>query len=87
MLLKKRTIPEIAALGPLHIEVTNRDHVRTREPSSFAQHLTSAWSRCLAWWMGRQIRLMLRSLDDRMLADIGLRRSDMDAVLYNLKQC
>jgi hypothetical protein len=55
MLLKKRTIPEIAALGPLHIEVTNSDHVRTREPSSFAQHLTSAWSRCLAWWMGRQI--------------------------------
>jgi uncharacterized protein YjiS (DUF1127 family) len=29
---------------------------------------------------------MLRSLDDRMLADIGLHWSDMDAVLYNLKQ-
>jgi uncharacterized protein YjiS (DUF1127 family) len=52
----------------------------------FAYWLTSAWSRYLAWRLRGQTRRTLRSLDDRILADIGLKRSEIDAVFCDLEQ-
>ncbi len=55
-------------------------------PSAEAYWLTSAWSRYLAWRLRGQTRRTLRSLDDRILADIGLKRSEIDAVFCDLEQ-
>ena len=79
-------MPEIATLGRGHVEARNRDHDRAPVGRFFAHCLTSAWSHCLAWRLRRQTHRTLRSLDDRILADIGLKRSEIDAVFYDLKQ-
>jgi len=59
---------------------------RAKVGKTLAQHLASAWSSCLAWRMRRQTRLILGALDDRLLTDIGLRRSEIDNVLSELEQ-
>jgi uncharacterized protein YjiS (DUF1127 family) len=76
-----RTMSEAATLGPVHLELTNLNYARGPAGRRFAQPVMAAWSRCLAWWMRRQTRLALRSLDERTLADIGLKRSEIDAAL------
>ena len=80
-----RAMPEIATLARVQVEARNRHHARA-PVGTFAHSLTSAWSRWLAWRLRRQTRPTLLSLDDRILADIGLERSEIDAVFYNLKQ-
>jgi len=45
------------------------------------RHVTAVWSRLTAWKMRRATRIILRSLDDRILDDIGLPRSEIDTVL------
>jgi uncharacterized protein YjiS (DUF1127 family) len=44
-------------------------------------YVLAVWSRLLAWQMRRATQLLLNSLDDRTLADIGLQRSEIDRVL------
>ena len=74
MFSEKRTIPEIAALGPLHIEVTNRDHVADAR-AKFVRPTSDVRLDSLPYLVDApaHTRLMLRSLDDRMLANIGLK--------------
>lgn len=50
-----------------------------------ARHVSAAWSRLVAWKMRRATRVILQSLDDRILKDIGLERSDIDEVLRDLQ--
>src|SRR5262245_3766314 len=44
-------------------------------PAAVMRHLTAVWSRLAAWKMRRATRIVLSSLDDRTLRDIGLQRS------------
>ena len=48
--------------------------------SAAMQHVTAVWSRLAAWKMHRATRTILSSLDDRILHDIGVRRSEIDRV-------
>jgi len=50
-------------------------------PSAVMRHVSAVWSRLAAWKMRRATRIILCSLDDRILNDIGLARSEIDAVL------
>ena len=44
----------------------------------------SAWLRCLAWQGRCATRKILGSLDDRILHDIGLHRSEIESVVQEL---
>ena len=44
----------------------------------------AAWLRCLAWQGRRATRKILGSLDDRILHDIGLHRSEIESVVQEL---
>jgi uncharacterized protein YjiS (DUF1127 family) len=44
------------------------------------RHVNAVWSRLAAWKMRRATRIILASLDDRILRDIGLQRSEVDVV-------
>jgi|GEM_PF-4591734 len=50
-------------------------------PGAIMRHVTAVWSRLTAWKMRRATRIVLCSLDDRILNDIGLPRSEIDTVL------
>jgi len=45
----------------------------------------AAWLRCLAWQSRRATRKILGSLDDRVLHDIGLYRSEIDSVVQDME--
>ena len=49
-------------------------------------YVVAIWSRFLGWQMRRATRLLLMSLDDRTLADIGVRRDEIDTVLREIEQ-
>jgi uncharacterized protein YjiS (DUF1127 family) len=51
-----------------------------------AQYVMAVWSRLVAWKMRRATRTILCSLDDHILQDIGLKRSEIDRVLSDLQQ-
>ena len=53
-------------------------------PRAFMSHVTTVWNRLAAWRMRRATRLLLSSLDDRILKDIGLQCSEIDGVLHDL---
>jgi uncharacterized protein YjiS (DUF1127 family) len=55
-------------------------------PSAFMSHVTTVWKRFSAWKMRRATRTILSSLDDRILKDIGLQRSEINAVLFDLHE-
>ncbi len=57
---------------------------RAKAPNSVVRHVTAVWSRLAAWKMRRATRIILSSLDDRTLKDIGLQRSEIDVVLRNV---
>jgi uncharacterized protein YjiS (DUF1127 family) len=48
-------------------------------------HLATAWSQYMAWRARRATKLLLKSLDDRTLADIGVLRSGIDAVVRDIE--
>ena len=49
-----------------------------------ARAMGAAWLRCLAWQSRRATRKILGSLDDRILHDIGLHRSEIEAVVQDI---
>lgn len=53
--------------------------------TSLGFYVVAVWARFLQWQMRRATRLLLNSLDDRTLADIGVKRSDIDVVLRDLE--
>jgi uncharacterized protein YjiS (DUF1127 family) len=57
---------------------------RTRPEQALGRYLAAVWARYLAWHMRRTTRILLNSLDDRTLRDIGVRRSEIDAVLADI---
>ena len=59
---------------------------RTKSAQAVSHYVAAVWSRFLAWQMRRTTRLLLSSLDDRTLADIGLRRGEINAVLRDMEQ-
>ena len=58
---------------------------RTRTAQAVSAYVTAVWSRFVAWQLRRTTRLLLNSLDDRTLADIGLRRGDVDIALRDIE--
>ena len=52
--------------------------------SSFVRVVGAAWLRLLAWQSRRATRKILGSLDDRILHDIGLHRSEIESVLHDI---
>jgi len=63
------------------------NHARPRAAKAsaeFMHHITTAWSRLVACKMRRARRIVLCSLDDRTLKDIGMQRSEIDVVLRDL---
>ena len=59
---------------------------RTRHTQALNQYVMAVWTRFLAWQSRRATRLLLDSLDDRTLADIGVRRSEINIVLRDLER-
>jgi len=57
---------------------------QAKAPVPVVQHVIAVWSRLTAWKMRRATRIVLSSLDDRTLKDIGLPRSEIDAVLHDV---
>ena len=53
-------------------------------PGAVMRHVTAVWSRLATWKMRRATRIVLSSLDDRILRDIGIQRSEIDAVLRDV---
>ena len=54
--------------------------------SAAMRHVTAVWSRLAAWKMRRATRIILSSLDDRILQDIGLQRCEIDRVLTDMQR-
>ena len=59
---------------------------RTRPAQAVNQYVMAVWSRFLARQRHRATRLLLSSLDDRALADIGVRRGEVDIVLRDIER-
>src|SRR5262245_275411 len=53
-------------------------------PGAMMRHVTAVWSRLIAWKMRRATRIILCSLEDRILNDIGLPRSEIDTVVRDV---
>jgi uncharacterized protein YjiS (DUF1127 family) len=73
------------ALCARMIELVDRAE-RTKAPGALTRYVTAAWSRLVAWRMRRATRVILSSLDDHILKDIGLDRGDIDQVLGDLQR-
>jgi uncharacterized protein YjiS (DUF1127 family) len=53
---------------------------------ALSQYLGVAWSHYATWRASRKTRDALNSLDDRMLADIGVTRGGIDAVVRDIER-
>jgi uncharacterized protein YjiS (DUF1127 family) len=73
------------ALCARMIELVDRAE-RTKAPGALSRYMAAAWSRLAARRMRRATRIILSSLDDHILKDIGLERSDIDRVLGDLQR-
>lgn len=49
-------------------------------------HLGAAWTRFMVWRARRATKLLLQSLDDHTLADIGVARGGIDAVVRDIER-
>ena len=58
---------------------------RTKPAQAVNAYATAVWSRFVAWQMRRATRTILSALDDRTLADLGVRRSDIDGLLRDIE--
>lgn len=70
------------------VVVGNSSSIRSKPakaPHQVTRHVTAVWSRLTAWKMRRATRTILASLDDRILKDIGLQRSEVDVVLRDVR--
>ena len=52
---------------------------------TLADTVGAAWLRLLAWQSRRATKKILGSLDDRILHDIGLHRSEIESVVHDLE--
>ena len=50
------------------------------------EHLAMTFSHYMAWRARRATKLLLKSLDDRTLADIGVLRIGIDAVVRDIER-
>jgi uncharacterized protein YjiS (DUF1127 family) len=48
-------------------------------------HVIAMWQQYLTWRARRATKLLLKSLDDRTLADIGVSRTGIDAVVRDIE--
>jgi uncharacterized protein YjiS (DUF1127 family) len=58
---------------------------RKRSTKAVGRYLTAVWSRFLRWQARRTTRMLLSSLDDRTLHDIGLQRSAISKLLSDIE--
>jgi uncharacterized protein YjiS (DUF1127 family) len=54
--------------------------------TTVSYYLGAAWSRYTGWKAGRDTRHALNSLDDRALADIGVSRGGIEAVVRDIER-
>lgn len=59
---------------------------RTRSAQEVRKYVQAVWSRLLAWHLRRTSRQILNALDDRTLADIGLRRGEIETLLREMNE-
>jgi uncharacterized protein YjiS (DUF1127 family) len=76
--------PLDAALGRL-LKLVDRAS-RTKPTQALSEYVMAVWSRFLTWQTRRATRLLLNSLDDRTLADIGVPRDGINAVLRDIER-
>ena len=72
-----------ASLGRLLRPVDRANRSRSGRPSN--AYARAVWSRFLTWKMRRATRLVLGSLDDRTLADIGVRRDEINILVREIE--
>jgi len=58
------------------------DTTRTASPAGICGGLFNVFSRLVAWNEARRTRKILSTLSDRELEDIGLTRSDIEALKF-----
>lgn len=58
---------------------------RTKPAQAVNAYATVVWSRFAAWHMRRATRTILSAFDDRTLADLGVRRGDIDGLLRDIE--
>jgi uncharacterized protein YjiS (DUF1127 family) len=68
------------ALCARMIELVDRAE-QTKAPGALTRYVAATWSRLVAWRLRRATRIILSSLDDHILRDIGLERSEIDTFL------
>jgi uncharacterized protein YjiS (DUF1127 family) len=51
-----------------------------------SHYFGAAWTRYVGWKAGRDTRHALNALDDRMLADIGVSRGGIEAVVSDIER-
>src|SRR5262249_2963746 len=72
-------IPQFDAVWARMLELIDRARVSGAGPQD-----ASLWHRYITWQRGRATRIVLHSLDDRILRDIGLERGDIDSFVYGI---
>jgi uncharacterized protein YjiS (DUF1127 family) len=83
--------PPQARVEPLHpmfgrlLRLAERA-AQTRSTQELRKYVLAVWSRLLGWHMRRTTRQILNSLDNHTLADIGLRRGDIDTLLREMAE-
>lgn len=89
------SITVISAAAPLHSPASPArapaargeasSWLHRRQAQAVTRHLMSVYSRLAAWRWRRATRTILYALDDRILNDIGLKRSEITDIVSALR--